>query len=96
MGVEMVGVVGECVVAYGEEEFGSVGCVDGLVLGLVGEVWVRWSEWVSVGEVVSGGGRVYGSGGTGYSPGIGRGRSGSGCVWLWLPTSGFCRLASLG
>ena len=72
--------VGECVVACGRGGFGSVGCVDGLVLWLVGEVWMRWSEYVSVGVVVSGGGRVYGSEGTGHSPGLGRGRSGSGRV----------------
>ena len=50
---------------------------------------------MSVGEGVSGG-RVYGSGGTGYSPWVGQDSSGSGCVWVWLPTSGICRLASLG
>ena len=58
--MELVGMVGEFVVAYGEKGFGSVGCVDGLVLGLVGEVWMRWSEWMSVGGVVSGGGRLCG------------------------------------
>ena len=51
--------VGECVVACGMGGFGSVG-YDGLVLGLVGEVWMRWSEWMSVGGVVSGGGRLCG------------------------------------
>ena len=42
------------------------------------------------------GGRVYGIGGTGYLPWFGRDRSGSGRVWVWLPTSGIRRLASLG
>ena len=53
IGVELR-MVGECVVACGVGGFGSVGCVDGLVLGLVGEVRMGWSEWMSVGGVVSG------------------------------------------
>ena len=48
-----------------------------------------------MGEGVSGG-RVYGSGGQGTHLGLGGTGLGSGCVWVWLPTSGICRLASLG
>ena len=73
-----------CVVAHGEEGFGSVGCVDGLVLGLVGEVWMRWSEWVSVREVVLGmaGCMIVGGRGTHRGlggAGLGMGVSGCGC-----------------
>ena len=49
-----------------------------------------------MGEGMSGG-RVCGSGGTGYAPWVGQqDSSGSGCVWVWLPTSGICRLATWG
>ena len=50
---------------------------------------------VSVGRGVSGGG-VYGVRGIGYLPWFWRDISGSGCVWVLLPTSGMCRLAAWG
>ena len=65
--------------------------------------WIGWCGGMErrdgrgrVGEGMSVGGRVYGIGGTGYLPWFGRDRSGSGLVWVWLPTSGICQLASWG
>ena len=95
IGVEL-GLGGECVVACSMRRFGSVECVDGLVVGLIGEVWVRWSEWMLFGGVVSVGGRLCGGGETGYSPGFWQGSSGSERVWLRLSASVLCRSASLG
>ena len=95
IGMEL-GLGEECVVVCSMGRSVSVECVDELVLGLIGKVWVRWSGWMSCGGVVSVGIRLCGGGETGYSPGFWQGSSVSECVWLWLSASVLCQSALLG